>query len=199
MYLKSVLVSPPGGWHYTQPQSGYSISAINLSTLVKKVAAHRYNMGYPTEGDLAQEIETDICDQLSSEDQLEYCKSGIKRRNRVHFSQVISFLKTAADWLSQSRTLVDQQEAERRAEICSRCPRNVGTGGCGICNSLIEELRMGLMQRSTHYDDKLNACGVCGCDNKTQVHLPLDILAKGTTHTYPNFCWKSGLNPEPTQ
>lgn len=195
MFLKSVLISPPGGWHYTQPQSGYSMSGINFGTLVGKVAKHRQNMGYPTEGDLAQEIEEDICARMSTEDQLSWCKTGVKRRNRVHFSQVVSFLKTVASWLLQGTQLVAQEEAERRAGICSNCPLNVGTGGCGICQATIRELRESLMQRHTSYDDKLNACGVCGCDNKTQVHLPMEALAKGEPHIYPDFCWKSELNP----
>lgn len=196
MYLKSVLVSPPGGWQYTQPESGYHMYAINLGTLVKKVAAHRYNMGYSTQGDLAQELEEYNCARLSPADQITHCKSGVKRRNRVHYKQVESFLRTASEWVSRGEPLVPLEEAERRAAICAKCPLNVGTGGCGICNSLLNSLRESVLQRSTSHDSELNACGVCGCDNKTQVHLPLEVLAKGVPHTYPSFCWKSELNPK---
>ncbi len=195
MYLKSVLVSPPGGWHYRQPESGYAMSAINLGTLVRKVAAHRYNMGYPTEGDLAQELEAYTCARLSPEDQQEYCKTGLKLRNRVHYKQVESFLRVVAAEVLAGAPLVSTEEAERRAMICSKCPLNVGTGGCGICESLLQGLRESVLKKSTSLDSELKACGVCGCDNKTQVHLPLEILAKGVPHNYPNFCWKSELNP----
>jgi len=38
----------------------------------------------------------------------------------------------------------------------------------------------------------LENCNICGCANKAQVHIPLEVLAKGVTSdmAFPSICWK---------
>jgi hypothetical protein len=197
MYLKTIRTTPPGGWRYVQAESGYAMEANTLYDLAGKVAAHRRNMEYPMGTDIAKEIEEWICDRIPFKDQAEWCDttSLTPPRTRVHWTMVQSFLQTAGAWLLADRQLVPQEEAERRAAICADCPFNVGMSGCAVCYATLNGLRGSMMHRSTSQDDKLQACGICGCDNKTQAHIPLNVLAKGVPHTYPNFCWKSSLNP----
>jgi hypothetical protein len=42
----------------------------------------------------------------------------------------------------------------------------------------------------TSRDGELRACGVCGCDLKTIVHMPLDALNASSDKEYPDWCWR---------
>lgn len=152
-------------------------------------------MGYPTSGRLAEEIETAICENLNFEDQTAHCENGFRPPKAVHWQEVKNFLTTATSWFVAGRPLVAQEEAERRAGICVTCPYNVGLAGCAICTTTLGELREKLLKRSTIHDPGLNACGICGCDNKTQVHVPINDLRAGKPDSlFPEWCWLAPSN-----
>jgi hypothetical protein len=191
MHLKELSLAPPGGFRYTQPESGLTMTGLTLDALLKKVAQHRSNMGYPTPRRLSEEIEEAICRSLSPEDQTALCNNGIRARKSVSWTSVRDFLVSAGSWL-KSGEIVPVDEAERRAAICVGCPLNVPLAGCGICQTTLGALREAVLKRGTSKDALLLACGVCGCDNKTQVHAPIEALRAGTGHfKYPDWCWKA--------
>lgn len=198
MHLKSLLVEPPGSWYYTQPETGHQMKEVTFGMLVQRIAQHRANMKIETKGDLAAEIEKAICNSLSHENQIAHCEFGITAPRSVHWTAIQQFLTTAAAFVLGPDTLVTQEEAERRAGICSQCPLNVGLHGCAICRSTLNSLREKLTTRKTAQDDRLLACGVCGCDNRIQVHVPLSALATGSGDlVYPAWCWRNPIPPEP--
>lgn len=192
MKLKSLLVEPPGSWRYTEPSTGHSMKHVTFGMLVQLVAQHRANMKIKTKGDLAAEVEDAICHSLSPENQVAHCEMGVTAARSVHWTMIERFLKTAAAYVLGPDTLVTQEEAERRADICADCPMNVGLHGCAICRTTLNELRERLTTRRTAQDDRLLACGVCGCDNRVQVHVPLAALKAGSSELqYPaGWCWK---------
>lgn len=191
MKLKDPNLSPPGSFRYTQPESNHLMVGITLGTLLQLVSQHRQNMGYQTHGNLRAEIEDAICQSLSPEDQVAHCDIGVASSS-VHWSTVLRFLKTAASWAIGGFQLVPQEEAERRATICATCPLNVALSGCAVCRTTLDEARELLLKRSTSRDAELRACGICGCDNKAQVHFPLEALKQGTGDlSYPSWCWKA--------
>lgn len=195
LHLKKLTTSPPGGWRYTQPQSGLTMSSITFFDLLKKVGQHRTNMGYPTETTLVEEIEDDICNSLSHEEQLRWCKTGVRGSKSIHWSMVSRFLIDLIGWLKTGFEPVAQEEAERRAEICRTCPLNIGMHGCGSCRNKLDEVRKDLMKLTTTNDVNLKACGVCGCELKTAVHVPLDVLRQGQKDlTFPEWCWQKELH-----
>lgn len=189
--LKSRLVEPAGGWRYTQKETGWSTKQITFFMLVRAVAQHRANMKLPTPGDLAAEIENAICQSLSPESQIEMCDDGESYTKSVHWGLVDRFLKTMTAFVVGKVPLVPQEEAERRAAICVKCPLNVGLHGCAMCRMTLNALRESVAKRTTTQDSVLQACGVCGCDNRTQVHFPLESLHAGSGDLkYPEWCWK---------
>lgn len=192
MKLKSLLVEPPGGWLYTEPSTGHTMKAITFGTLVQRIAQHRANMSIPTKGDLASEIEESICRHLTPENQVAHCELGTAYPKSVHWTLVERFLKTAVAFVLGPDSLVSQEEADRRASICAKCPLNVGLSGCAICRSSLNELRDKLLQRRTESDSLLGACGWCGCDNRVQVHVPISALASGKKDLPdpPEWCWQ---------
>jgi len=174
-----------------QPQSEFWMSSVTFFGVVKKVAQHRVNMGYPM-GDPAADVEAFICGRMSHEDQLTYCKIGVRPIKSLHWSLVQRFLTDLVAWLKVGFEPVATGEAERRAAICKGCPLNVGLHGCGSCRQSLDAIRTTIMKLTTTQDENLKACGVCGCELKTAVHVPLEVLKKGQTDdlVFPDWCWQ---------
>lgn len=192
MHLAAYNVAPPRGWVIYDPKTQGWSKGITFHQLVARVAQGRANNNVVTEGNLGHEVEEILCAALSPADQVAYCVSGIRPPAPIHWSQVEKFLHTAKEFIGAGCKFVEPAEAERRATICSTCPYNVGLVGCGICQTTLAGLRDSILKVTTSQDDKLKACGICGCDNKTQVHVPLENM-KATTEDleFPTWCWKA--------
>jgi len=196
LHLKSLLVTVPGGWTFKDPTSGFVSDANIFIDLVAKVAAHRRNNNYPplTEA----EIEDQICRSLSPASQAEFCEGGARLPATIPWTDVMSFLKTAAAWLGSRMAQVPQAEAERRAAICAQCPFNRGlAGGCAACQTAVNILRSEVLHASTSHDSELQACAICNCDNRATVHIPIATL-ETVPHDFSvaGWCWrnKNGSN-----
>ena len=85
--------------------------------------------------------------------------------------------------------LVPQEEAERRAEICAKCPMQIPTSGCWGCKGIAGLLPQIAGAKTTSFDLQLSACGVCGCYNAVSVHLPLSVQQDASLD-FPSYCWK---------
>lgn len=192
MFLKTKDTVPPGGFIYRQPETGHLMKGTTFRELLAKVATHRNNNRIETTSRLSDEIEQAICARLSPEDQHAHCKDGLPSRKTISWREVDRFLGTMAAWAQGGLKLVSQEEAERRAAICEKCPLNIGLHGCGMCRMALNEAREKILKRGTSHDSSLKACGVCGCDNKLQVHVPLNVLKSRQQEglSYPDFCWK---------
>jgi hypothetical protein len=196
-HLRDLTVGPPGGWHYEQPETHHHMSGITWQALVKKVSQHRQNNNIPQDENLFNEIEEQMCERMSVEDRDAHCGAGARIPKSIGWRQVESFLKTAGAFIASGGQLVDQAEAERRAAICAACPLNVGMHGCGVCRATVDAFRATILQRSTSQDAGLLNCGVCGCENRTQVHIPLETLRAGTgdlDYSLNPACWKRPEN-----
>jgi len=113
---------------------------------------------------------------------------------RFTFDDLLRGAKTAL-----TGTIIDQQTAEQRALICSRCVANVTVPGCSACSGLSNLVASLKGAKKTPYDHLLKACGVCLCANEAQVWYSAEDLAKGVTPemmaTYKEIaesdgCWK---------
>lgn len=103
-----------------------------------------------------------------------------------------NWIKVVAAKILTGVSYVAQEEAERRAEICVRCPFNVAAHGCSGCAQIAEMLTPGMSSRHTLQDGKLKNCGICKCYNRISVHFPLDVLRASSIDgsAYPDFCWR---------
>lgn len=174
------------------------MTAITFPSLVGKVATHRNNNKIPIGDDLAAEIENWICQNMELADQIAHCSKGRRLPKSVHWGYIESFLKFVGAHIQNGGKLVEQSEAERRAAICAKCPLNMGISGCGVCRSTVNAFKADILQRHTEQDAVLQACGVCGCENKSQVHVPIEVLRKSSDKDYSvnPQCWKlrGGVN-----
>lgn len=192
-HIRDLTVGPPGGWRYTQKETNHTMTGITWQALAKKVAQHRNNNNIPQDENLFNEIEAQMCENMSVEDRMNVCDAGARLPESISWRQVESFLKTAGAFIASGGTLVHQDEAERRAAICGQCPLNVGMHGCGVCRATVDAFRATILQRSTSQDAGLLNCGVCGCENRTQVHIPIETLRAGTgdlDYSVNPSCWK---------
>jgi hypothetical protein len=92
---------------------------------------------------------------------------------------ITSLKNMAVEALKGGTPYVDQDEAERRADICSRCNFNMASPfcmGCGGARKIIELVGQVKGSRSTSLDHRLQNCGVCGCRCDAIVHVNRNIL-----------------------
>lgn len=173
--------------------------AVTFQSLVRKVSQYRANRGEAQVSDnfarLSDEVEQGICAAMSPADRAANCDDGTGSPPRsLPWTDVKRFLLAMTAWASKGLRVVPQEEAVRRASICATCPYNVSTSGCGGCRAALEGLRSSILKESTPLDDKLQACGVCSCDLKLLVHVPLDIAKKGKENLiFPKWCWQNDL------
>ena len=192
--LKNRNIVPPGGFRYTQKESGKTLYAPTFHTLCEVVKAHRAANGYPIDIDYQTEIETQLCLELGGEG----CKEiGLEVKPRqLGFADVMRFTKTLGESILKGNPRVDSEEANRRALICTQCSANVRAHGCSGCNSKrVASLITTLTGTDkTEHDEKLESCAYCGCLNKAQVWFPLEILQnhikESINKALPENCWK---------
>lgn len=101
--------------------------------------------------------------------------------------------------------MVDQNTANIRASICIGCHNNLPTkeikkGGCSSCNKMggivLNSIRSKIIKgNKTTSDSKLLSCGLCGCDLRIKVWIPLEVLGqtKEEANAWPSFCWRKKI------
>lgn len=197
LILKDRATTPPGNWSY-RDVDGTELTANTLPDLVARTLEHRIDKGLPT-ADLWAIVEDGVCRQKGVR-----CKpanppspEGVRQ---VEAGDLLRFLQTMKGWVQEGQ-MVDQAEAERRAEICAGCTKNVPYTGCLGCSGIFAILFQLIGDRKTRMDENLQSCAVCGCENKVSVYVPLEILQKAsgdleypaeTNPAIPNSpaCWR---------
>ena len=189
-------VTPPGGFTFNCSRTGAVLKHnvfVEALSLVEKF--HRAN-GYPLDDNWKDWAEDRMCDNCGPR-WWRFVTDGAPRPpRRVTIGDAINFVRVMGSWLADtpggSERFVSGEEAERRAAICMACPMRVEIEGCTPCSGLLDKVTRLLGRRGTKYDSELKSCGVCGCENRVQVHFPLDALHKGVDSEmeFPTHCWK---------
>lgn len=196
---------PPGGFGYRQPETGQTLDGQSLTGTVDLVFRHRLANSLPraTQEEVDEDVQHQICVRCGREwcsnTKLSFLGEG------VSFEKLKAGTFSLATWAITSirgqDPYVSEEEANRRAEICSRCWANKaisGCYGCGLGDRIREVLVEAKGDRRTQYDDQLQACLVCGCSNQAQVWIKPEILAAGMTDQQREVyreaqvgCWKA--------
>jgi hypothetical protein len=190
---------PPEGYRYVDPVSGFLAHAWTYVDWIDVERRHLAANNREIPATLEAQMQEQLCKTLPPG----WCLYDDPNRRRpsvfLNFSDVASGLKTFAKWLAGGMKYVDQKEAERRAEICTRCYLNVNVQGCASCGKAVEEV---IGSTRTKYDSALRSCAVCKCFLRAKVHFPIETLTSdlaGHQEMYPDFCWlkKGGENFSP--
>lgn len=101
------------------------------------------------------------------------------------------------DWIKTGSEAVPQEQANKRAEVCVKCPLNEKGDWTRffklpVANSIRRELnRRKDMSLSTPSDDALNICGACLCVLKLKVHVPFEKFWPQLDQEIKNDLWES--------
>jgi hypothetical protein len=190
---------PSGGWRYTDPDLGITITHINLGQVFQGATQLRVanKRGLPRMWPMV--FRSLVCEQMGLDDR--FCKPFVNPhtetkekdpKRRVTFGDVRNFLAVLREWMQTRADFVSPDEAERRASICAGCPHNIPATGCAGCTNIVALVTSVIGGRKTSKDDQLENCGICGCANRAQIHIPLEVLAEGVTSDmeFPDYCWK---------
>ena len=193
MFLQRKHEVPPGGWSYTQFETGARLSAGSWIDLVAAVKKHRLANNLPVGTDFEGEIEDQICQRMPAGICDRAGQPG--RSGSLNFDAVISGTKTLATWLAGGRKRVDADELKRRVSICSSCYLNQPIDGCTSCSQRLLDETVKFVVGQTEFEGSgfLNSCVACSCLLKAKVQLPLDLLQRNTSNEVnerlPDHCW----------
>lgn len=174
LYPKQSLV-PPGGYHYSETSPGgvrIDLTSDSVENLAAALLKFRTNNGIPIGNPLQDVVDAickpypHFCNDTTPGDVIRAAPSSF-----AHISQ------RASEWMARlwrigAQLTVPAEIAERRATICSTCPRNVDyrAGGCGSCIDSLDRLAfVWLRGRSTSLDKQLGACSGTGQLNRVAV------------------------------
>lgn len=186
--------SPPGGWRVTVPQTGVVVTAAYAKGLRTKVLAHLDANGHEPPDDFEEWFEDAACRESAN-------VSGVcgdpnpvltPKQKLITPSKAKRFLKTLLILL-QKRELVSREEAERRAEICRKCPSAGNIGYCWGCAAVYRKVRRLLGGTPIDFDREKRFCMECGCLLKGKIWLPnklLDQAEEGDRPEYAEGCWR---------
>lgn len=184
-------VCPPDGFKYTFPEDGYLAHGWTYTDWVQAARNHYHaNPNLTEPPDLEAQMEHQLCQTLEPG----WCMYDDPNRPRVNlgigWEDVQQGLKTFSAWAIEGRKTTTQAEANRRAEICTRCYMNVNVTGCSTCQKIVEEV---VGDKKTPYDGALRNCAVCKCFLRAKVHFPIKLLLdterEKLQSLYPEHCW----------
>jgi hypothetical protein len=221
---------PPKGWLFRQEQMGWELEEhyrqndFNMAVRrIQQVRKANPRFDLPTDlGTIAVELENYTVARLQSMpggDQ--WITPGgapplpFQRRLRteggadgVVGAADSGFLKNAVvgikTWLDffGSAGPVEKTLAEKRAEVCVKCPHNQQPSGLNVLSSEAAKELSALLsvlkgkKMTTSQDRSLLMCDICGCPNTSKVWVPIDVVLKNlrpaTLEKFPPHCWIVG-------
>lgn len=171
------LAVPYGGsYNLNLPDLGLVGSGTDFGMLMDRLAEYRRANGLPIGLGFEEEVEREVC-KRHPDMCVETDVRVPKPPNRLSIGDIASGTKNLLRFKLAGSPLVTQEEANRRAAICAKCPWNADfqmpcSGGCG---SLKEMAVLAIGSQTTPYDVNLKSCAICHCWNAVAVWLPLDL------------------------
>lgn len=186
----------PGGWHVMTDNKVGGKTRIDGDTLpdvLEHLISYRLDNVIPL-GDPLKDIEEYVCGNWPDFCHKVFGATVVVNVNlpsqptRTLLDRIIIWIEAQTKNLSPE-VLVTRDEAQRRAEICERCPMNVKwKESCSTCNEnisrLVSVMRLG---QSLPRDKKLLACSAFGHENRAAVWLKRERI--GSVANLPSNCW----------
>ena len=181
-------VVPPGGWHFFD--LGIRLSADSYEELYKVVLRFRLQNRAPIET-IQEEINRYIAG-LSPSHVIRVTPPPTTPKKKGLGDRVYDWAcSTYSNW-TPSRRKAPMPDAERRAEVCLACPKNLRyRSGCPACVSQTHRLLTALRDgRHSRREQDLGGCDVLGLDTATAILLEDDTIGpKVSNNALPKNCW----------
>lgn len=191
--------TPPDGWYYVQPETQTRLEHETLEELVQVVMRHRAWKGLlPVDHDAVQlDIERQICmaqfpGVCKAEEGEDYRPLRDLSRS-LTLEKIEAFSHAAFSFIQSGLKWVDEETANRRADVCLGCKFNRAPHACA-CTPLWQFI--GRLIPTNRRRGNLHICGICGCALQAKVLMPADVIHEadaGRDLQYPGYCWARGL------
>lgn len=200
--------TPPGGWKWYHRGSDRSFAHESFSDILKGVQRTLLNLGEDPSLAALEIHQTTAASliKLGRIDLVQVTKEVPRSVEQYATGARATFLK----WWRESpvyglikgkasrgeSVFVDQDEGNRRAMICAKCPHNVIPAGKGWLQNWTDgQMLKSVEGRKTEGHDKLGVCEVCSCELRAAVWWTPDIIAATTrdakfVRNLPAHCWK---------
>lgn len=187
--------TPPGGWKYTQAESGYQMVSMTVPGLRKLIEEHRKSNGYDLSPGWWEVVQVELC--LDPSTGYSCLESEPEPERRMEIIDLLRFFRTMREWgLKRGFGRVAPEIAQERARVCKTCPMNTTVKGCTGCHGVVRWVGEYLTtEEAAIGDGKLHNCGVCKCVLSLKVHLPADVIkdSEKSDLVYPSHCWVGKL------
>jgi hypothetical protein len=184
-----------GGWKFPQRMADGTnqwLSADSADKLLEKVQIVRIENAMPI-GDPARDIAEYIRVHSPANDAFRYGRpQGAPQV--THVREIVSLIERMKIWLvgtaKRSVTLVREDDALSRGNICAQCPQNIRwETSCDSCNSDIVYRSNNLRQRPKFsLDKKLRGCRLHGFPCQSAIFIDRDNLPPRHEKA-PDACW----------
>ncbi len=179
---------PGRQWEALVPETGARLVAASRASLIPLVRKHREANDLSSLGE-ADNIDQYICAALTPTQRARRCAivpepGEVVKATPTSLETIARFVRQV---LKNGWSYVPQEQADSRAEICSMCPSNVPSFGCGACEAAtvaIQGVTDMVAQKSTPFDPMLKSCAVCGCALRLKVWLETE-----QDNSFPAHCW----------
>lgn len=197
LHLNPTSQTPPDGFRFVHSETGYRSYGIDWHGFWSELTNYRrLNELSPVTREM---VEDQMCKTLPP-GWCSYPDGSLPAsyiETRVDAGDVLNATKMFAAFVASGMALVPQEVAEERAAICAACPANVRLTGCGACVGFAEVVAAVVGAAKTRADEHLvnRSCSWCKCSSKAQVHVTIEVLAKGVSDQMLSenpfdFCWK---------
>lgn len=188
-------ITPPGGWKYTQKESGFAMTSITLSDLKRQIETHRVANDFDHGPGWWEEVQMELC--LDPYIEEHHCQPDTTYREpevrRLKIMELLKFFRAFREWvMKHGFEKAPEEQVNERAAICATCPLNVKVKGCSGCQGVGRWLAEFLGQdKEVPQGDKLQNCEVCGCVLKLKIYMPEEAIKAVTSpeEDYPDHCW----------
>jgi len=191
---------PPNGINYRFVEDGFRVHASDWVTFYEEILRHYRDNDYSIPENW-KELAMDQACRFFPPGWAMYEDGAVPRGFidlRFSLEDLMHGTRVMVDWTLKGRNVVSQEEADQRAETCSRCFANLDITGCVSCYNLVGMIMDVTGQRQTNAEAALkSSCGVCKCSAKAQVWVPVESLEKGVTEEMMEqferipWCWKA--------
>lgn len=174
----------PSRYVFKDPDTGLEYSETSKKTLISRIKAYRSQNKLEEIEFLDDVLENYWC---ALQENVGRCSPIATQRGVTGYLKGgVSLLRNVTYSLYTS-----QEEAERRAEICNKCPHNVFPNKTKFMAWIDNLAYHALGGRETSKDKNLGQCELCTCPLRVKVHMGGDLgVTPDLLKVLPEYCWQ---------
>jgi hypothetical protein len=187
-YPEYTILGDRSGWFYPVTQTRVVFVSVGWKSLVEDVRNHLKGNNLPVHPNLSLEMQEWWCREVDRTN----CADPVNPGLRDLPALAERFLRTAKAFIFDGGQRVSQEEAERRAAICAKCPMNVSGEFCNTCflRGMVASTVALVTGWKTSRDAELKTCGVCGCELRVKLMMPVETMDdKALRDQWVEGCW----------